>query len=164
MKNKLYIVNGRFDQTEFPLEADVVFVGRGPDNNIRINDRSVSRSHLQIRREGDRYLLMDLGSRNGTRIEGTSLESHTEVPVRVGQHVSVGNIVLTIGHVFEEDGLVSRYMIDVAGQDEDTERFRFLKDRRITDREKLEIVHEVSGLLMQSLDLQELLGRIVTGV
>jgi len=164
MKNKLYIINGRFDQTEFPLDADVMFVGRGPDNNIRINDRSVSRSHLQVRREGDAYLIMDLGSRNGTWIEGRALEPHVEVPVRLGQHVSVGNILITIGHVFEEDGLVSRYMIDVAGQDEDTERFRFLKDRRITDREKLEIVHEVSGLMMQSLDLQELLGRIVTCV
>ena len=164
MNNKLYIINGRFDQTEFPLETDVMFVGRGPDNNIRIADRSVSRSHLQIRRDGDTYCIMDLGSRNGTWLEGRALEPHTEVPLRVGQHVSLGNILVTIGHVFEEDGLVSRYMIDVAGQDEETERFRFLKDRRITDREKLEIVHEISSLMMQSLDLQELMDRIVTGV
>ncbi len=164
MKNKLYVINGRFDRNEFPLDDDVVLVGRGPENPIRLNDLSVSRSHLKIVRRGETYVIVDLGSRNRTWIDGKAIEPGVEVPVTTGQHISVGNILVTIGRVYETDGLVARYMIDLADREGDTERFRFLRDRRITDREKLEVIHEVSSLLMQSLDLPEVLERIAEAV
>ncbi len=164
MKTKLYVINGRFDGIEFPLEEDEVNVGRGTTNHVRINDLSVSREHLKILRRGEAYHVVDLHSRNGTWTDGRRIEPGVEVPVSLGQHISVGNILVTVGRVYEEEGLISRYMIDLAGLETESERFNFLKDRRITDREKLETVHEISNLLMQSLDLSGLLYQIVESV
>jgi FHA domain-containing protein/uncharacterized protein DUF1707 len=45
-------------------------LGRHPDCDLVIDDDSVSRRHASIRREGDRWLLVDLGSRNGTQVNG----------------------------------------------------------------------------------------------
>ena len=164
MKNKLYVINDRFGGIEFPLEEDVVSVGRGTTNHVRLNDLSVSREHLKIFRRAGQYHVLDLHSRNGTWIDGRRIDPGVEMPVSMGHHISVGNILVTIGGGYEEDGLVSRYMIDLAGPETETERFGFLKDRRITDREKLETVHEISILLMQSLDLSGLLYQIVESV
>ncbi len=160
MKSKLYVISGDFERKEFPLEEKVVLVGRGPDNHIRLNDRSVSRSHLKILRRGESIFIVDLGSHNGTWIDGKAVPPNTETPVSPGRHISLGNVLVTIGRVYEEEGLISRYMIDLADGDLDTELFRLLKDRRITDREHLEAVHEISTILMQSLDLRELLDQL----
>ena len=128
MKNVLHVINGRFERTEFPLEEDVVLVGRSPETHIRLNDLSVSRSHMKILRRGDGYRILDLESRNGTWVDGRRIEPNIEVPVTDGQHISVGNILVTIGRIYETEGLTDQYLIDLAGPEEDTERFRFLKD------------------------------------
>ena len=160
MKNMLYVINGRFERNEFPLEGDTVLVGRSPENHIRLNDPSVSRAHLKIVRRGETFHIEDLNSRNGTWINGMPVKPGSEVPVTTGQHISLGNILVTIGRIFESEGLTSQYMIDLAGSEEETEGFLFLKDRRITDRGHLETIYEISTLLMRSLDLPTLLGRI----
>lgn len=160
MKSKLYIVSDGFQRSEFPLDKKEVLVGRGSKNHIRINDPSISRSHLKILRRDKSYFIVDLGSRNGTLISGKRLPPETEVPVVPGRQISLGNVLVTIGRVYEEDGLISQYMIDLTDEDLDTEQLRLLKDRRITDRENLEAIYEISSLLLQSLDLRELLERL----
>jgi pSer/pThr/pTyr-binding forkhead associated (FHA) protein len=45
-------------------------IGRDETSEITVNDGTLSRRHFQIWREGERYLLKDLGSRNGTWVDG----------------------------------------------------------------------------------------------
>lgn len=52
------------------LSKPVTSIGRWEDNEIVIDDRWISRYHARIRREGDRYLLEDLDSKNGTLVNG----------------------------------------------------------------------------------------------
>ncbi len=50
-------------------------LGRHPENTVEIPDRSVSKFHAQIQRTHDgRYILQDLGSRNGTYVAGQRVE------------------------------------------------------------------------------------------
>ena len=44
-----------------------------------LSEASVSRRHAELRRDGDRWLLRDLGSRNGTRVNGVRVLEETEV-------------------------------------------------------------------------------------
>ena len=46
--------------------GDLLIIGSGPDSDLRIDSRTVSRRHAQIARSGDDYFIEDLGSRNGT--------------------------------------------------------------------------------------------------
>jgi DNA-binding response OmpR family regulator len=54
----------------WPLAQAVTEIGRWDDNDVVIDDRWVSRYHAQVRREGDQYVVQDLGSKNGTFVNG----------------------------------------------------------------------------------------------
>jgi hypothetical protein len=58
------------------LGEHVVTIGRLPTSTIVLGDPNVSRQHAEIRPAGDGYVVVDLGSTNGTRVNG----------VRVGEH------------------------------------------------------------------------------
>jgi pSer/pThr/pTyr-binding forkhead associated (FHA) protein len=54
----------------YELVDNLVTIGRGPDNAIVINDPSVSARHAQLQLAGETYRLKDLGSTNGTQVNG----------------------------------------------------------------------------------------------
>jgi hypothetical protein len=54
----------------YPLDKPVLVLGRSSDCDIQLPDPNVSRRHAEIRRDGDGYLLLDLGSTNGSELNG----------------------------------------------------------------------------------------------
>jgi predicted component of type VI protein secretion system len=77
------IING----TTYELVDDVVTIGRGPDNAIIIDNSSVSARHAQLQLTGDTYRLKDLGSTNGTHVNGKPV---TETLLRFDDRVRFG--------------------------------------------------------------------------
>ncbi len=80
--------------SRYALHKPLVVVGRGPDSDIRISADvpgalSVSRRHAQIRREDMDYIVEDLGSQNGIRVNG--LATHRNL-LRDGYRVSFGSV------------------------------------------------------------------------
>lgn len=55
---------------EYPLTRDVTVVGRDESVDVRLDEPLVSRAHARIERRGDRYVVVDLGSTNLTRVNG----------------------------------------------------------------------------------------------
>ncbi len=60
---------------EVELTAERLTVGRADDNSIVIPDNSVSSHHAEISNEGSAWMLTDLGSTNGTKIQGERVEA-----------------------------------------------------------------------------------------
>jgi predicted component of type VI protein secretion system len=61
-----------------PLDQDVMMIGRDPNNDIVINDPQVSRQHARIRQQGAMIVIEDVGSTNGTFVNGVRLTApHT---------------------------------------------------------------------------------------
>jgi diguanylate cyclase (GGDEF)-like protein len=58
----------------FKLQYERTIIGRGPKVSVRLNDEGVSREHCQILREGERVILEDLGSTNGTFCNGIRID------------------------------------------------------------------------------------------
>lgn len=54
----------------FLLEPQETQIGRAPENEIFLDDVTVSRKHARILKEGKRYHLLDVGSLNGTYVNG----------------------------------------------------------------------------------------------
>lgn len=75
----------------FQLTRAVTRIGRGGDADIRIDDPGVSRHHAEIRIGSD-VILRDLGSTNGTYVNGTLI---AEQPLRDGAVITIGSTNLT---------------------------------------------------------------------
>ena len=58
---------------QHPIEKDVISIGRARDNEIVIENLSVSRNHARIRREGESFAIADLNSANGTFVNGVKI-------------------------------------------------------------------------------------------
>jgi FHA domain/Domain of unknown function (DUF1707) len=79
----------------FPPGSGTCFtIGRTQECDLRIADPSVSRLHAQLARDQDGWLLSDLGSRNGTRVNGWLVRE--PVPVRPGDVVQFGSATFVI--------------------------------------------------------------------
>ena len=69
-------------------------IGRNSDLNVSLQDRSVSRMHAMLRRTGDTLVLEDVGSRNGTSVNGVRIR--TPQQLRPEDHISFGNVTLRL--------------------------------------------------------------------
>lgn len=69
-------------------------IGRAMACDFTLADLSVSRWHARLHSEDDQWLLSDLGSTNGTRLNGWRVT--TGVPVKPGDHVSFGSVSFVI--------------------------------------------------------------------
>ena len=64
------VLEGQEAGRSWPIESDRVTIGRGEGCDVVLMERQVSRRHAQIRRLNSQYVLEDLGSRNGTYVNG----------------------------------------------------------------------------------------------
>jgi pSer/pThr/pTyr-binding forkhead associated (FHA) protein len=78
---------------EHLLELDITRLGRAVENEIVIVSKRASREHAHIRREGRKIFLDDLGSTNGTFLNGERVLG--SVQLRDGDQISIGEIKFT---------------------------------------------------------------------
>ena len=84
----LVVLRGPGAGSRYLLDTDVVTTGRHPDSDIFLDDITVSRRHVEFRRDADGYSVHDVGSLNGTylnrdRIDDARLTNGDEV--RIGK-------------------------------------------------------------------------------
>src|SRR5215468_3602293 len=72
----------------FPLGRLRITIGRSARNDLCIPDPFASRVHAEVRREGDEYVLQDLGSANGTLYNGATVQS--VIPLTAGGRIQIG--------------------------------------------------------------------------
>jgi pSer/pThr/pTyr-binding forkhead associated (FHA) protein len=89
---KVYINESGKDQTYelFDDSTEVAF-GRGAASDVQIADGHASKHHLVLRRQRGRWKLVDLESKNGTRVNGAFRNAHW---LTHGDTVTVGSVVL----------------------------------------------------------------------
>lgn len=74
------------------LRAPRHTIGRLPDCDLHLDDSTVSREHAAVVRRGDRWWVLDLGSTNGTRVNGVGAAEH---PLDDGDDIELGDVVVT---------------------------------------------------------------------
>jgi hypothetical protein len=75
--------------------ADMITVGRTPNNDVVLRDVTVSRFHAYFRQRGDRWIVADAGSKNGSELEGVPLEARKERELASGVALRIGDFELT---------------------------------------------------------------------
>jgi hypothetical protein len=76
----------------FPLEGEQLVIGRDASNSIAINDAEISRKHSRLTFQGGKYVIEDLGSTNGTFVNGQRLAG--QVVLKPGDVVSLGEQIV----------------------------------------------------------------------
>jgi nucleotide-binding universal stress UspA family protein len=75
----------------YPLSKDALSIGRLDACDIVLSDQGVSRKHAEIRREGDEWVVIDLGSTNGTIVNGKPVRRHR---LAEGDRIEVGETTI----------------------------------------------------------------------
>ncbi|HEX7703026.1 MAG TPA: sigma 54-interacting transcriptional regulator [Kofleriaceae bacterium] len=88
---KLVIIKGPQRGTEFVIAADVIRVGKAPENDLVIADETVSRVHFEIVRDAKGYLVRDMKSTNGTFLDSAEVK---EAYLRAGSVIKAGEVEL----------------------------------------------------------------------
>ncbi|MCA9058809.1 MAG: FHA domain-containing protein, partial [Planctomycetaceae bacterium] len=88
VKATLLVINGPNRGSRFELSSGgIAVIGRSIGSQIRLDDAEVSRQHARLMFDGQGFVLTDLGSVNGTRVNGRSIR---EYRLRHGDTVSIG--------------------------------------------------------------------------
>lgn len=87
----LVVAKGPSSGQRYHLEKDEVILGRDPDNDIFLNDVTVSRHHAKIIQQQGRFSLRDSGSLNGTYLNGNRVD---EAELRHGDELWIGKYKL----------------------------------------------------------------------
>jgi len=151
----LVTLRGPESGRHFSLEPQATLLGRQADSNICLGSQAVSRHHARIVSEDGGYFIEDLGSSNGTLVNGKQINQRVALTekdtVQIGPYVF--GLRLATADSAAEDDLVIREQVDadpsnkhLHGQD---------------PAHKLQVVLEIAQHLSRTLDLQALLDKLL---
>jgi len=89
---ELIVETGLLAGTRFLLDRPLVSIGRAEDNDVTLEDAMVSKNHCRIITQGDNYLVEDLGSSNGTIVNGQQVNTYM---LQDGDKLFLGDTTLT---------------------------------------------------------------------
>ena len=103
------------------LSDDVITLGRSKENNIVLKNIKSSRRHARIERIGATYQITDLGSGNGTKVNGKKIDFHT---LEQGDEIKIGDALITLKSI-DDSVDADDEKLEIVGEDvanKDTER------------------------------------------
>ena len=94
MTPKLKVLHGKNAGHEIRLKGSKFLIGRGEECQLRPKSDAISRQHCEFTIEGDQVSVKDLGSKNGTLVNGTRIESATSL--NDGDEIQIGKLAFAI--------------------------------------------------------------------
>lgn len=88
LKGYFTVVVGADPGRMFSLNLPTMVIGRGPECDVRLDSESISRKHARITRQAGHYTIEDLGSTNGTWVDGSPASPE---PLKSGARIRFGN-------------------------------------------------------------------------
>ncbi len=175
----LFVIQGRDQGSRYHLDESVHSIGRTHANSIRLHDTEVSRNHAELVRRGETYVVRDLGSSNGTFVNGRLV---TELELSSGDQVQVGRSTLLYTGFMEDrlEDLADKVdIVPRVGSDDDGSRIVaslsqtggsewLMPDARGAShpwlsraRSNLQIMYRTALAVSHTMDIDQLLARIM---
>ena len=155
------IVNpGTREEYTVELQHGSMTIGRAESNSISILDKSLSRVHARLTRQGSRVSIEDLNSTNGTEVNGTSI---TRRVLAHGDSLRCGDVQMKYieeTKILKEVMLTSNTLGMTLGPGA-TAVLPRIQDKKTTAAERLGILLQVAEILSSPEELDTLLERIV---
>jgi hypothetical protein len=159
----VYILNGPEIGRSFELKEGECLLGRSPQNDICIDEKTVSRKHLKIGVKEDRYFITDLKSRNRTFYGGEYLVPYQEMEIVEGAPIAIGMTVIGLGEkcndkmapYLETAALIGKGSPDGAA---------FQDRRKRTWQKRGDLQAGVTTILQRDLPLKQMLDEVLSHV
>jgi serine phosphatase RsbU (regulator of sigma subunit) len=148
---RLVILNGAEAGKIYELAAPELVIGRQTGTEIRLDGPKVSRRHARVYREGNGFHIEDLGSSNGTFLNGTKL--HGATALNGWDELGIGSYLLRYEGVDSSPEVTIRAR--TAASTANTELYR------ANAAQKLQIILRLSSDLGRSLDVSHLLAQVL---
>ena len=159
----------------YDLAGDEMVLGRHPDCEIQLDSNMVSRRHAHVILESGKFFVEDLGSGNGTFVNGKQIAERTEL--KRGDRIKLGPVLLR----FELDraaaipagakssvAATDVFKLDVTGDDEDLSTITGSAENAggfglldVQPEAKLKAILEISRSLAGTVDMESLLPKIL---
>ena len=174
MANLVLLMGG--EATPFPIANSPVVLGRHPDCDVQLQSNMVSRKHAQVVRDEGRYYVEDLGSGNGTFVNGQPIEKRTALKHQ--DRIKLGPVLLR----FEADGVDGEaladsvrgsgstvsFKLDISSGDQDNAAVMETLDNAggfgmldVRPEAKLKGVIEITRSLAGMVDLESILPKVL---
>ncbi|MFO0844200.1 MAG: ATP-binding protein [Gemmataceae bacterium] len=175
---RLIVIKGTDEGKQFALTADAVAAGRDSSSRVRLTDTEISRRHAEFVRTPDGYRVRDVGSANGTFVNGQSVRDSL---LRPGDHVQIGQTVLVYtlergeappaGDLADRISLITRQDVELTSAivkavgEAEGSRIMAHPDQVEgpwqRNAQALGVLYEATQLISHTLDLNQLLERIL---
>jgi len=87
------VARGFFEGLELPVDRDWVVIGRGRSADVVIAEPTISRAHAAIGYDGEEFFVEDLGSTNGTAVNG---KREPRIKLNSGDKIQLGKLLLQV--------------------------------------------------------------------
>ncbi len=118
----LFVIQGADQGKRFELKSKPMALGRDQSNPIRLHDTEVSRRHAEVRPVDDSFRIIDLGSANGTFVNGQPVD---QAALRSGDRLQLGQTVMLFNDGGGDRDLTAR--VDVLSLSSKDDRSAILK-------------------------------------
>ena len=174
----LFVIRGRDQGKRFQLEEDLYTVGRTHDSSIRLHDTEVSRAHAEIIRRGQSYVLRDLGSSNGSFVNG---QPAAERELVSGDQLQFGRSLILYTGFVEESLEDIDDKVDIVARNDNNDGSRIVASLSHLEgsewlmpdvksssspwiaraRSNLQIMYRTALAVSHTMDIDQLLARIM---
>lgn len=164
---RLHVATSGGTSFDRDFDEESLVIGRSHDADLVLADRFLSRLHARLFRDGERLMIEDLGSQNGTRVNGSRIQAPTEV--RAGDRIELSSSRIDLMEATGEGGgepelnaTVMRPAAELLGQHdrEKVEEAPAEDLSRLTDR--LQLLNEMYRAVSRPLELESLFDLTLT--
>jgi signal transduction histidine kinase/CheY-like chemotaxis protein len=159
--SKLFIMNGPDKGKSFDFTGNTAYVGRLPDNDIQINEKTISRKHLRIQRRAEKFFIRDLNSKNGTIVNGKLLSPGVDLEVEAGMPITLGKVFVSLGVMPSEELFSLHEMKGFSEEFSATALYKSYQDRPLSQPKNMDFFFKISNVLNQSLDINVIMEKML---
>lgn len=148
------------------LDGQEVLIGRHPDCGVQLESSAVSRRHARVFLQDGRYAIEDLGSGNGTSVNGQIIENAT--PLESRDRIKLGPVLMRFEEGDGASGDIGSTMVGVSLDDADDATIMASVETGdgfgalgVRPEEKLKGVLEISRALAGAVDVESLLPKVL---
>jgi len=169
----LHIIPAEGEPYERPLEGESLVIGRSSRCDLAVSDRCLSRQHVRLFKSDDDWMVEDMGSRNGTRLNGSMISGPT--PIAPGDVIDASMSRITFGgsggfepqdSSFDDSRTIFRAASEIISESE--REFARPSDSGTEELRRaaaqLRVLYDVHHALDQSTNLEELLDNVLERV